>query len=686
MNNLNEILNIPGIQFMPVLEDKRPIHNGWQENKVKYDFSGAKAIGLVCGRISGNIEAIDFDIKYDLTGRLMKDYTNVVNQIDPTIIPNVVIQKTKSGGYHFIYRCSFIEGNQKLANRYTTNEEKQATYEKSYKSEYQKLIAAQHEPANADKSAKVVAENAAKNDKIRVLIETRGDRGYIACDPTPGYKIKQGDYSKIKAITPEQRATLFNVAYGFNEVLRENPHKPHKQRVQTKGLSPSDDFNDRGDVVALLEKHGWVAVGRKGAKVLLKRPGDTKAQHSGNYDEDKKWFSVFSTSTQFKEQTPYLPYAVFAMLECNGDYSLVPERLYELGFGDRKEDIQQNNISVPSIISLDDNDLSFLATEEDYREYLEQWRNGTFPMGKTTGIPELDKYFLFKDGNLVIINGLDNVGKSTVIWYLSMLSNILHEWKWLIFSSENRVGSIIRKLIEFYWCEPISTMNSEKYKIAYNYVVNNFDFIKTGKKLFNYTDIMRMTQKAMAVKKYHALMIDPYNSLKIDIPAKSKQATYDYHYEAASTLQLFGKNNSLSIYLNCHVGTSGARNKDSNGFTVAPQKEDTEMGVMFANKADDFLTVHRITQHERDWNLTEIHVRKIKETETGGKVTPKEKPVKIKMVNYLTGFSHFDHNPIIDWHKKMNAKHQAIMDFTETIKEKNFDVVEPDIPDDDAPF
>lgn len=634
------------LQFMPVRADKRPIHTEWQMARRDYDFSKAEAVGLVCGEISGNVEAIDFDLKYDLTGKLFQQFKNAVHEIDPTILPLMVVQKTVSNGFHFIYRCETIDGNLKLANRYATDQEK------------------------------------AKGDKVKVLIETRGEKGYIACDPTPGYKLIYGSFENIQTITPEQRQTLFSVAYSFNEVLQEYKH-PKVERKQIKGLTPIDDYNDRADVVALLEKHGWTATGRRGSKTLMLRPGDTKAKQSGNYDHDKKWFSVFSTSTEFESQKPYQPYAVYTVLECNKDFKAVPRKLYEEGYGDREDTIQENRIEVPSIVSTSDDDYSFLATPDDYEEYLNRWRTGTFEMGKTTGIDALDKHYLFKEGDLVIVNGIDNVGKSTVIWYLSVLSNIHHNWKWLIFSSENKLGSIVRKLIEFYWSEPIHSMTDEQYEEGRKYVANNFDIIKCSDKLYNYQDILNMVTKASKRKKYHALMIDPYNSLKVDIPAKSKQQTYDYHYEAASVMQLYGKQNNISIYLNCHVGTVGARNKDNSGFTKAPQKEDTEMGVMFANKADQFITVHRITQHPTDWKYTEIHVRKVKETETGGRVTPYAMPVSLRMVVGACGFEWVPtrvdgtpgYNPVKQFHESRKPK--DVNKFIEPIKQEYVSALQP---------
>lgn len=627
-----------GVQFMPVLADKKPIHKDWQNTVKDYDFSKAEAVGIVCGKPSGNLEAIDADIKYDLTGTLMNRFKELVNQLDPNLLKKLVVQKTMSGGYHLLYRCSFIEGNQKLANRETTQEERQKTFEEEYASELKKQTDAGKSLAEAKQFAQAEATKHANNDKIRVLFETRGDKGYIACYPTAGYKVVQGSFDSIQTITPEERSTLINACYSFNEVLKQPVHREIKQKKQQKGLTSIEDYNDRGDVITLLESHGWTAVGRKGSKILLKRPGDTKAAHSGNYDEEKKWFSVFSTSTEFESQAPYLPYAVFCVLECGGQWNEVPKKLADLGFGDNDERIKENNEKVPSMIDVSDDDLSFFATEEDYDDYLHKWRTKTFEMGKTTGIPELDEHFLFKEGNLVIVNGIDNVGKSTVVWYLSMVSALYHGWSWIIFSSENRVGAVVRKLIEFYWCEPIDEMTPERYSIAKNFVKEHFSIIKCNDKMFNYQDILNMTTKAMRVKQYKGLMIDPYNSLKVDIPKVSKQQIYDYHYEAASVLQLFAKHNNISIYLNCHVGTVGARNKDKQGFTKAPNKEDTEGGVMFSNKADEFLTIHRVTNHQDNWRYTEIHVRKVKETETGGRVTYWHKPIDLMMINTQSGF------------------------------------------------
>jgi len=70
------------------------------------------------------------------------------------------------------------------------------------------------------------------------------------------------------------------------------------------------------------------------------------------------------------------------------------------------------------------------------------------------------------------------------------------------------------------------------------------------------------------------------------------------------------------------------------------------------------LTIHRITQHPTDWMVTELHVRKIKDTETGGRPTPLDIPVKFEMYKGGCGFMErlefggIPVDPVHAWHQK----------------------------------
>ena len=53
--------------------------------------------------------------------------------------------------------------------------------------------------------------------------------------------------------------------------------------------------------------------------------------------------------------------------------------------------------------------------------------------------------------------------------------------------------------------------------------------------------------------------------------------------------------------------------------------------VSGVNRADDVISVHRYTQHPTRWMVSDIHVVKVKETETGGKPTPLDAPISLRM-------------------------------------------------------
>jgi hypothetical protein len=649
--------DILGLQFMPVRSNKQPIVKGWQTAPEKHSLTNCEGVGLVCGKLSGGLEVIDVDCKYDLTGKLFENYKRLIHSVDSGLLKKLVIEKTVSGGYHVIYRCSVIGGNAKLANRPTTEQEKQQTYDDTYQSELSN--------SKTDTEAKAKAEKAKINDKVRVLLETRGEGGYIMCFPSIGYELTYGDYYSITEITPEERDILHGIARQFNSYVEEYaPAKTALPRARVSGLSPFDDYNQRGDVVALLEEHGWKAVGQKGVKTMLLRPGQTTSQTSGNYDSDKNWFSVFTTSSEFDPERAYLPYAVFAILECKKDFSEASKRLYELGYGDRnepKEKAPSTRIIQPTRVKADDNDYSFLATSEDYDPYLTQVIDGTLVMGLTTGSPTLDRHFVFKEGNLVMTNGHDNTGKSVWVWWLLMLAAMYHGWKFMIFSSENTIGSFMRKMIQFYWGKQLRgqyAMTPAEYNEARDFVVKHFFLIKAQEDLFNYKDIINMARKVKA--KYPDIkggMIDPYNSLKTDLSGFSKLSTHDYHYEALSELKAFGQVNKFGWFVNHHAVTESLRKLDKDGYPCAPQKADTEGGGKVANKADEFMTIHRKTQHPTEWMLTEVHVRKVKDTETGGMQTPLNNPLLYEMYKGQCGFREktemgYEVDPIMDWHKR----------------------------------
>ena len=138
--------------------------------------------------------------------------------------------------------------------------------------------------------------------------------------------------------------------------------------------------------------------------------------------------------------------------------------------------------------------------------------------------------------------------------------------------------------------------------------------------------------------KYQGFFVDPYNSLKIQMSHGSSISTHEYHYEAASEFLTFAKRNDMAVWLNTHAVTEAQRRKGEDGLPVAPYAEDTEGGGKFVNRSDEFFVIHRYTQHPTDWIFTDIHVRKVKELESGGRPTPLDSPIRMESTQGNCGF------------------------------------------------
>jgi len=285
-----------GLSIIPV-KDKIPTTN-WKEFQTRLPRLGELyyngSIALICGSVSGNVEAVDVDVKNDLSGTLIDRLTAAIFKDSPDFTEeDLLIQSTPSGGCHLIYKCETIAANQILA----------------------------------------------KGFDRKVLIETRGIGGYVCIDPTPNYQIKIGSFKSIPTISPEQRETLFTACRSLNEYFE--PVLIPKQPAQSNaGLTPWQDYNERGAVTDLLQAHGWTFLRTVKDNQHFCRPdktGSTSATWNGTT------FYCFTSSTIFEPCKAYSASALFAFLECNKDFTEAGRKLYSLGYGERSQSKPTNN-------------------------------------------------------------------------------------------------------------------------------------------------------------------------------------------------------------------------------------------------------------------------------------------------------------------------------------------------------
>lgn len=254
-------------------------------------------IALIHGAVSGNSEALDFD-----GPDAWQEFSALAEAQGLTdLVARCVAVASPGGGRHLCYRCSApVDGNLKLA-RYADGKTK---------------------------------------------IETRGEGGYTVAPGSPAachstgkpYKLVAGKFSAVPVLTPEERATLLALASGCNAYAEpERLISPTEPNTRPDGeLRPGEEYNQRGDILNLLLKHGWTIFHQRADTIHLTRPGKkTKEGFSATLGYVAPGFLyVFSTNAApFRAETGYSPFAVYGMLEHSGDFAAAARELAKSGYG-----------------------------------------------------------------------------------------------------------------------------------------------------------------------------------------------------------------------------------------------------------------------------------------------------------------------------------------------------------------
>ncbi|MEV7364296.1 phage/plasmid primase, P4 family [Streptomyces sp. NPDC091299] len=290
------------------------------EDTVRQWFEGGHpGLGIILGSVSGGLEMLEFE------GRAVVEKRHeAFDEIAEASglgevwqrIKDGYCEQTPSGGYHLIYRVTGgdVLPNTKLARRPSTEEELEAT----------------------------------PGARVQVLVETRGEGGFVVTAPSHGpvhpsgqpWQLLAGDPKNVAEITADERDALFNIAHMLDKMPE--VEVPAQTRIEAAtdvpdlgGVKPGDDYEQRTDWADILTPLGWRLLGQHGNTRYWQRPGKTDPGPSATtgHSDDRDRLFVFTTSTEFEAERPYTKFGAYALLEHGGDHSAAAKELRRKGYG-----------------------------------------------------------------------------------------------------------------------------------------------------------------------------------------------------------------------------------------------------------------------------------------------------------------------------------------------------------------
>jgi hypothetical protein len=293
-----------------------------------FEFGAYDGLGIVCGAVSGGLELLEVEgraVEYTLPAFRAALVANGFGHLWDRLNRGY-LEQSPSGGLHWLFR---VDGqarpNLKLARR----------------------------PATADEL------EANSKDRVKVLLETRGEGGFVVVAPSAGrthatgkpWVRLMGGPESVPVITVAERDALHVVAAMFDAMpsVDVTPRvSSYIDATASAGIvRPGDDYNERASWDDILS--GWTRVRSFGGNCWAwvrpgKNPRDGISATTGRNDADNLY--VFSSSTEFETERPYSKFAAYTLLHNGGDYSAAARDLRGKGYGSPPE--QQSTQSRPA--------------------------------------------------------------------------------------------------------------------------------------------------------------------------------------------------------------------------------------------------------------------------------------------------------------------------------------------------
>lgn len=242
----------------------------------------------------------------------------------------------------------------------------------------------------------------------------------------------------------------------------------------------------------------------------------------------------------------------------------------------------------------------------ELRQDIERFSAGHVDRGVSTGWPEMDAYLRIKTGQLTVVTGIPGHGKSE--WLDALCVNLASDcdYRVALFSPENYpVALHAIKLCEKAMGMPFNEATPQQRSRTLDWLEPRFIWVNPEDPTVD--EVLVKARALVRAKGIRVLVIDPWNEID---HAMEGQREDQYIGQQLTKLRRFARQHDIAIFVVAHPRLMEKEKGNKQGLYVVPTPYAISGGAMWANKADNVVTVFMAWDETETW--TEVHVQKVK--------------------------------------------------------------------------
>lgn len=250
-----------------------------------------------------------------------------------------------------------------------------------------------------------------------------------------------------------------------------------------------------------------------------------------------------------------------------------------------------------------------LFSVSDFEKELYAYFEYGMAAGVSTGWPNVDKLYTIVPGQLTVVTGIPNSGKSEWLDALSINLALNFGWRFAAFSPENGKEAHTTKLVEKrveMSADPKAyrRMSFDTLKAGAKWVDTHYTFIESTDVMPTLEWILERAKDAALRYGIKGLIIDPWNRIEKVLAGKSET---DYVAESIPKILRFAANYGVHVWLVVHPKQQQKNHKT--GKIDAPSLYDMAGSAHFVNMCDNGVVIHRSDSID---DTTEVLLRKVR--------------------------------------------------------------------------